>query len=206
MACVAVGAAGPSPAPSRMRQAISTSRLTVPSIGNCATDQTIAMTRSVWRVWHAVGDEADQHRGDGEQEEERRADQPELLGRQLQLGHDRLGGEADHDLVGEVDQHEEEDQGGHAPGPLEGPILYCHLGVTPVPVMSGFWRHETGAADAAQGPRRSRCRDQARAGCAGGIGTARAARRLRSSSGRMKRRPMRPPASSRPPRMVKPRS
>src|SRR5436190_4581398 len=32
------------------RQAISTSRLTVPSIGNCTTDQTIAMTSKVLRV------------------------------------------------------------------------------------------------------------------------------------------------------------
>ena len=33
-----------------MRQAISTSRLTVPSIGNCTSDQTMAITSSVWRV------------------------------------------------------------------------------------------------------------------------------------------------------------
>ena len=75
---------------------------------------------------HVVGDEAHDHRGQGEQEEERRADQPELLRRQMELGHDRLGGQPDHDLVGEVDQHEEKDQRGHAPRTLERAIRCCH--------------------------------------------------------------------------------
>src|SRR5919204_393614 len=43
MAWVATGAAGPSPAPRTMRQAISISRLTLPSIGNCTSDQTTAL-------------------------------------------------------------------------------------------------------------------------------------------------------------------
>jgi len=51
MECRATGAAGPSPAPRMIRQAISISSVTVPSMGNCTTDQMIAMTRSVWRVW-----------------------------------------------------------------------------------------------------------------------------------------------------------
>jgi hypothetical protein len=55
----------------------------------------------------AVGDETDQYGREREHEEERRADQSELLGAELQLLHDRLGGEADHHLVGEVDQHEQ---------------------------------------------------------------------------------------------------
>ena len=79
----------------------------------------------------AIGDEADHDAGDREQEEERRAEQAELLGTQLQLGHDRLGGEAHHHLVGEVDQHEQEEQGGHAPRAFEGPRLVCHVLVPP---------------------------------------------------------------------------
>ncbi len=51
MAWVATGAAGPSPAPRTMRQAINISRLTVPSIGNCTSDQMIAMTSSVCWVF-----------------------------------------------------------------------------------------------------------------------------------------------------------
>ena len=51
MECRATGAAGPSPAPRMMRQAISISSVTVPSMGNCTSDQMIAMTRSVWWVW-----------------------------------------------------------------------------------------------------------------------------------------------------------
>ncbi len=76
---------------------------------------------------YAIGEEATDHAGNGEQEEERGAQQAELIRRELQLLHDRLGGQADDDLVGEVDQHEEEDEGGDAPGALEGPILNCHL-------------------------------------------------------------------------------
>jgi hypothetical protein len=75
---------------------------------------------------HAVGDEAHHDGRESEQEEERRADQPELLGRKLQLGHDRLGGQPDHDLVGEVDQHEEEEQGGHAPCALQRTVVDGH--------------------------------------------------------------------------------
>ena len=82
---MATGPAGPSPAPSTMRQAISTSRLTVPSIGNCTSDQTIAMTSSMWRRLDPVGEEAAGDAGDGEQEEERRSQEAELLGREVQL-------------------------------------------------------------------------------------------------------------------------
>jgi len=80
---------------------------------------------------HAVGDEAHDHRREGEQEEERRADQTELLGLQVQVGHDRLRGQPDHDLVGEVYEHEQEDQRGHAPRALQRTSLPCHLAVTP---------------------------------------------------------------------------
>ena len=51
MAWVATGPAGPSPAPKTMRQMINVSRLTIPSIGNCTTDQMIAMTSSVCLVF-----------------------------------------------------------------------------------------------------------------------------------------------------------
>ena len=96
-----------------------------------------------------VGDEAHHHGRDRRQEEERRAHQlPEIARREFQLFHDRLGGQPDHDLVGEVDQHEEEDQGGHAPRPLEGPILNGHA--TPLPRLA----HETGAAQGTQVARR----------------------------------------------------
>ena len=86
----------------------------------------------------AIGDEADHDAGDREQEEERRAEQAELLGAELQLGHDWLGGEAHHHLVGEVDQHEQEEQGSHAPGAFEGALPSIGHGRV-------FPRHETGA-------------------------------------------------------------
>ncbi len=87
---------------------------------------------------HAVGDEAHDHRREGEQEEERRADQAELLGLQMEVGHDRLRGQPDHDLVGEVDQHEQEDQRGHAPRALQWTILSCHLTAAPSARSSGL--------------------------------------------------------------------
>ena len=90
----------------------------------------------------AIGDEADHDAGDREQEEERRAEQAELLGAELQLGHDRLGGQADHHLVGEVDQHEQEEQGGHAPGAFEGARLVCHVSGS-----SSAMRQEQSGAD-----------------------------------------------------------
>ena len=114
-----------------MRQAISTSRLTVPSIGNCTTDQMIAMTSSVWRVCTrlemkptTIAEIANRKKND-------EPIRPNCSGSSFELLHDRLGGEADDDLVGEVDQHEEEEQGGHAPCALEGTVLHGHVGVTP---------------------------------------------------------------------------
>ena len=63
----------------------------------------------------AIDDEADDDGRDREQEEERRAEQAELFGVELEVGHDRNGGEADDDLVGEVDHHEQEQQERDAP-------------------------------------------------------------------------------------------
>ncbi len=50
MACSATEAAGPSPAPSTIRQIISVVTLTVLSIGNCASAQISASTSSTQRV------------------------------------------------------------------------------------------------------------------------------------------------------------
>ena len=66
----------------------------------------------------AVDDEADDDGRDRKQEEERGAEQAELLRLELQLGHDRHAGEADHDLVGEIHQHEQEQEEGDFPGAL----------------------------------------------------------------------------------------
>ena len=44
--------------------------------------------------------------------------QTELLGIELQVGHDRHAGEPDHDLVGEVDQHAQEQEKCDSPGPF----------------------------------------------------------------------------------------
>ena len=63
----------------------------------------------------AADDEADDDGRDREQEEERRPEQAELFGVEFQVGHDRDGGEADDDLVGEVDHHEQEQQERDAP-------------------------------------------------------------------------------------------
>jgi hypothetical protein len=50
MACAATENAGPSPAPRMMRQISSVVKLTVPTIGNCATDQITAIASSTQRV------------------------------------------------------------------------------------------------------------------------------------------------------------
>jgi hypothetical protein len=47
----ATGPAGPSPAPSRMRQTSSVWNVALIMIGNCTSDQMIAMPNSMWRVW-----------------------------------------------------------------------------------------------------------------------------------------------------------
>ncbi|MGY3353971.1 hypothetical protein ACVWZK_000634 [Bradyrhizobium sp. GM0.4] len=49
---------------------------------------------------------------------ERRAEQTELLGLELQLGHDRNARETDDDLVGEVHQHEKKQEKCNGPGAL----------------------------------------------------------------------------------------
>ena len=50
MACVATAAAGPSPAPRMTRQIRSVVKLTVPTIGNCASAQISARISSTHRV------------------------------------------------------------------------------------------------------------------------------------------------------------
>ena len=64
----------------------------------------------------AIDDEADDDGRDRKQEEERRTEQAELLRRELQFVHDRRAGEADHDLVGKVHQHEQEEEKCDLPG------------------------------------------------------------------------------------------
>jgi len=66
----------------------------------------------------AVDDEADNDGRDRKQEEERGAEQSELFRLELQLAHDRHAGEADHDLVREIHQHEEKQQKRDSPGPF----------------------------------------------------------------------------------------
>ena len=67
---------------------------------------------------HPVDDEADDDRRNGEQEEERGAEQAERLRLELELGHDRDAGQTDHDLVGEIHQHEQKQQERDLPGAL----------------------------------------------------------------------------------------
>src|SRR3954447_9130676 len=64
----------------------------------------------------SIDDEADHYGRCREQEEKRRAQQPELFRLKLQLRHDRYAGKADHDLVGEIDQHEKKQQKSDSPG------------------------------------------------------------------------------------------
>ncbi len=59
---------------------------------------------------HSIDDEAGNDRRNRKQQEETRADQSELAWAELQLLHDRHGGDPDHRLVGKVDQHEQEQQ------------------------------------------------------------------------------------------------
>jgi len=79
----------------------------------------------------AVGDEADDDCRDREEQEERRADIAELLRCQAEIPGEGNGRQSHDDLVGEVDQHEEEEQGGHAPGPFEWAIVDGHVDVSP---------------------------------------------------------------------------
>src|SRR5258708_38348347 len=44
------------------------------------------------------------------------------------------------DLVGKIDQHEEEEKGGHAPGPREGPNLCRHSAFAPCARLPGLVR------------------------------------------------------------------
>ena len=62
-----------------------------------------------------VGHEADDDRRNRKQKEEGGAEQTELAGMQLQLLHDRHAGETDHDLVGEIHDHVEEQERGDLP-------------------------------------------------------------------------------------------
>src|SRR5438270_9312365 len=54
---------------------------------------------------YAIYDEAEDDGGDGVQQEEGGAEQAKLLRRELKLRHDRHTGQADDDLIGEVDDH-----------------------------------------------------------------------------------------------------
>src|SRR5262249_45824327 len=60
------------------------------------------------------------------QEEEGGAEQAEQLRLHLQLGHDRHGSQADHDLVGEIHHHEEKQQKRDSPGAF-GSRLHGHF-------------------------------------------------------------------------------
>jgi hypothetical protein len=62
-----------------------------------------------------VDEKAGGDRRQREQEEEAGVDQPELLWRQDEILHDRHAGQADDDLVGKIDQHEEEQQDNDGP-------------------------------------------------------------------------------------------
>ena len=112
-----------------IRQAISISSVTVPSMGNCTTDQMIAMTSSVWRVWTRLVMKPTTTPEIANRKKNDEPSRPNCSGLELQLGHDRLGGQAHHHLVGEVDQHEQEEQGGHAPGAFEGALMVGHVSV-----------------------------------------------------------------------------
>ncbi len=79
----------------------------------------------------AVRLEADQDGRESEQEKERRPDQPELPWRQTQFVRHGRANDIQYDLVGEVDQHEEKEKGGDAPGALERPLLRRHLSLLP---------------------------------------------------------------------------
>jgi len=69
------------------------------------------------------------------QEEERGAEQAELLRLELKLGHDRHAGKTDHDLVREIHQHKEKQEKCDFPGAfgrrLRGhgrfPVIICWL-------------------------------------------------------------------------------
>ena len=74
-----------------------------------------------------VGDEADHDGRDRIEEEERGAEQPELLGVELQVGHDRSAGKTDHDLVREIHEHEQKQHKRDLPGAL-GRRLRSHVG------------------------------------------------------------------------------
>jgi hypothetical protein len=73
------------------------------------------VTRRAQRL-DPVDDEAGDDRGDREQQEKARAEQAELARAETELVHDRHRGDADHRLVGEVDHHEQKQEGDHQPG------------------------------------------------------------------------------------------
>jgi hypothetical protein len=81
----------------------------------------------------AIDDETDHNGRNGKQEEERGAEQTELLRLEFQFGHDWHAGEADHDLVREIHQHEEKQEKRDFPGAFgrrlrghdRSPIIVC---------------------------------------------------------------------------------
>ena len=114
-----------------IRQAISISSVTVPSMGNCTTDQMIAMTRSVWRVWTRLVMKPTTTPEIANRKKNDEPSRPNCSGLSFSSAMIGWAARPDHHLVGEVDQHEQEEQGGHAPGAFEGARLVCHVLVPP---------------------------------------------------------------------------
>ncbi len=110
-----------------MRQTSSVVKLTSQSIGNCTTAQMTARTRSTQRVSTLLTIKPTTMAAIENRKKEGGAQEPELLRREVEIAHDRVARETDDDLVGEVDEHVEEQEEGDLPcafGPLDL-VLAC---------------------------------------------------------------------------------
>ena len=91
-------------------------KLTVPTIGNCASDQITAIASSTQRVSTRLTMKPTTMAEIENRKKNEEPSRPNCSGVELQLGHDRHAGEADHDLVGEIHQHEQKQQKRDFPG------------------------------------------------------------------------------------------
>ena len=99
-----------------MRQITSVVKLTVPTIGNWATDQITAIASSTQRVSTRLTMKPTAMAETENRKKNEEPRNPNCSGLSCNSVLDRRAGEADHDLVGEIDQHEQEQEKRDFPG------------------------------------------------------------------------------------------
>ena len=91
-------------------------KLTVPIIGNCASAHINAKISNTQRVATRLTMKPTTMAAIENSKKNDEPSKPNCCGLEFQLGHDRHAGETDHDLVGEIHQHEEKQEKRYLPG------------------------------------------------------------------------------------------